>query len=350
MRKKLFLPISLMLLSLGVFSQPGGKAVFKFLELPIPARTASLGGNLIAVKDDDINLSFQNPALLSSEVGNHLSFSYINYIADINYGYVSYARSFTNIGHFSAGLQNVGYGNFQETNEYGEITGSFKANDYCFNLSFARDIDSLFTYGITLKTIYSNYYNYTSVANAIDAGITYSNRKKGLTISAVIRNAGYQWKAFDKQREKLPFEFDAGISKKVAKAPFRLILNYENLDQWDLTYPDPNNPDVTVDPFTHTVVKKSAFKIFGDKFMRHIVLGTELILTKNFNLRIGYNYQRRREMILPDSKGMAGFSFGLGMKISKFHLSYGFAKYHVAANAHHITITTNLNSFLKGAN
>lgn len=345
--KKLFLTGAI-LLSLATVAQIGGRAIYSFLELPVPARTAALGGNLIGVKDDDINLSFQNPALLNPSMNNQLSFSYINYIADVNYSYVAYARSFEKIGHFSAGLQNVGYGKFQEADEYGQITGTFKASDMCLNLSYARDIDSLWTYGATLKTIYSNYYKYTSVGNAIDAGLTYFNKRRQFTFSAVLKNFGYQWKTYTgNAREKLPFDFQAGISKKVAKAPFRILMAYENLNKWDLTYSDPNNPEQTEDPFTHETIKKSKFRTGGDKLLRHIVVGTEIIITKNFNLRVGYNYKRQKEMSLPDKKGLAGFSFGLGMKVSKFQISYGFAKYHVAGNSSHITITTNLSSFVK---
>ncbi|MFL5753792.1 MAG: type IX secretion system protein PorQ [Bacteroidia bacterium] len=336
------------LVSLHSFSQMGGRAIYSFLELPIPARTAALGGNLIGVKDDDINLSFQNPALLNKGMNNQLSFSYINYIADVNYSYVAYARSYDKIGHFALGLQNVGYGKFQEADEYGQITGTFKASDMSLNMSYARDIDSSLTYGVSLKTIYSNYYKYTSVGNALDAGLTYYNKKKLLTFSVVLKNFGYQWKTYTGgARERLPFDFQAGISKKVAKAPFRILMAYENLNKWDLTYSDPNNPVQTEDPFTHEPIKKSKFRSGGDKLLRHIVVGTEIIITKNFNLRVGYNYQRQKEMALPDRKGLAGFSFGLGLKISKFQISYGFAKYHVAGNSSHITITTNLSSFVK---
>ena len=348
MNKTLTLLLLMFLGSESIFAQTGGKSIYNFLNIPIPARTASLGGNLIGVKDDDINLSYQNPALLNKGMSNQMSFSYINYIADVNFAHVAYAHSFDKVGHFALSMQDIGYGKFQEANELGEITGTFKANDYNFSIAYAYDLDSNLTYGVTLKTIYSKYYQYSSVGNAIDAGLTYNNPKKLFTVSVLLKNFGYQWTTYTgNARERLPVDFQAGISKKVAKAPFRLILAYESLNQWDLTYLDPNNQNQTIDPFTHLPIKKNKFKTFGDEFMRHIVLGTELVLTKNFNLRIGYNYKRQHEMMLPDRKGFAGFSFGLCLKVSKFNISYGFAKYHVIGNSSHITITTNLSSFTK---
>jgi hypothetical protein len=336
--------------TLSCFSQTGGQNVYSFLNIPVPARTAALAGNTTGLKDDDVNLVAQNPASLNQGMSNQLSLSYINYIADINYLYATYAHSFDSIGHFAASIQNVGYGKFKEADEYGAITGTFKANDYNFGLSYAYDLDSMFTCGVTLKTIFSKYYTYSSFGNAIDAGLTYRNKKKQFVASVVLNSFGYQWKTYSGGvKEKLPAYFQIGFSKKLAKAPFKLLMSYENISKWDLTYTDPNNPEPTVDPFTKEPIKKSKFRTGGDRFLRHLVFGTEVILSKNFNLRVGYNYRRRKEMTLPDKGGLVGFSLGLGFKVSKFQFSYAFSKYHAGGNANHFTVTTNLGSFVKQA-
>jgi hypothetical protein len=44
---------------------------------------------------------------------------------------------------------------------------------------------------------------------------------------------------------------------------------------------------------------------------------------------------------------MVGFSYGFGIKISKFHLSYGRATYHLAGASNHFSISTNFSSFYK---
>ena len=86
---------------------------------------------------------------------------------------------------------------------------------------------------------------------------------------------------------------------------------------------------------------------FGDKFMRHATIGTEIIITNNFNIRLGYNYRRRKELGVSTKKGLNGFSFGLGIKVSKFHLNYGRAAYHLAGAPNYITIRTNFSEFSK---
>lgn len=343
-------PFSAIFLFLGLSlqAQVGGKYIYSFLDLPVPARTAALGGSIIAIKDDDINLTFQNPALLSSRVNNHLSMNFIKYLGPVKYGYLAYARSFDNIGHFAVGIQQVGYGTFSERDEYGAELGTFRANDNTINLSYCYDKDTNWSYGATVKTILSRYAQYSSVGSALDLGISYHKAKSNFTFGAVIRNIGYQWKTYTGgKKEKLPFNISAGISKKIYRAPFRLCFVYDYLNQWDLTYTDPDNPPPTVDPFTNEPIKENKFKKLGDKFMRHWIIGSEIIITKNFNLRVGYNYKRRKELLLPDKKGIAGISFGFGVKVYKFHFSYTYAQYSPVFGSNHFSITTNIGSFIR---
>jgi hypothetical protein len=340
----------LLILSFGKsFSQVGGLASYSYLNLPIPARTAALGGSSIALKDDDINTAVQNPASLSSKTNNALSGSYINFLGSINYGYLTYGRSFKNIGHFAVGIQDIGYGSISERDEYGNQTGTFKANDYNFNLTYTYDKDSLLSYGATLKTLYSKYAQYTSIGNALDFGITYNKASKLFVLSAVVQNIGREWKTYTGggPHEKLPFNILIGASKKFKHAPFRFIVTYDYLNRWDLTYTDPNNPPPTVDPFTKLPIKQHPFKQFMDKAGRHFILATEISLTKNFFVRIGFNYKMRKELSLTDKQGIAGFSGGLGFKISKFNFSYSYAQISPVYAMNSLTLSTNLTSFVK---
>jgi hypothetical protein len=341
--------IYLLIISFGKsFSQVGGLASYTYLNLPIPARTAALGGSSIALKDDDINTAFQNPALLSSKTSNALSGSYINFLGAVNYGYLAYGKSFKNIGHFAVGLQDVGYGSISERDEYGNQTGTFKANDYNLSLMYTYDKDSLLSYGVTLKTLYSKYSQYSSVGNALDFGITYNKASKLFTLSAVIQNVGKEWKTYTgSPTEKLPFNILLGASKKFKHAPFRFLVTYDYLNRWDLTYTDPNNPPATVDPFTKLPIKQHPAKQFMDKLGRHFILATEIVLTKTFFIRVGFNYKMRKELSLTDKQGIAGFSGGFGFKISKFNFSYSYAQVSPVYSMNSLTLATNINSFAK---
>jgi hypothetical protein len=328
------------------FSQTGGSSTYKFLDLPVSAREASTGGLLLPVKDNDINLSFSNPSLLSSEMNNALTLSYINYFTDINYGYTGYAKSIDSIGTFSAGIKFINYGKFFEADATGLQTGEFKAAEYAFNLGYCWQPDTIFSIGANLKTIYSTLYNYTSMGSAIDVAGTYFNAKKRITATIVIKNIGIEWKPYVKgNRENIPFEIQAGISGKPAHVPFRFSLMFQKLQKWDLTYNDPANPKPTTDPITGEEIKVSRFKNFSDKLGRHLIFGGEFLITKNFHINFGYNYLRRQELKVETKPGLAGFSVGFGMRISKFNISYGRATYNVAGASNHFTISTKLSDF-----
>lgn len=340
-----------------LFAQIGGTKVFRFLDLQVPARSAALGGATNAIWDDDVNLSYNNPALLNPLMSKQLAFNYVNYVADLSYGNFMYAQQIKNKFTFGAGLQYFNYGKFDGRDEYDEKTGTFKAADYSLNLSIAKPInaDSTLSIGATLKSIYSHYEGFYSFGSAIDVGLTY-HTKKNLVITLLAKNYGKQWRTYSGvgDKEKLPSDFQIGISKKVAKAPFRVIVLYDQLLKWDLTYVNPQSVNENIDPFTNQPIVKSKKEIRSenfrkglDKFGRHLVIGTEIVLTKNFNIRVAYNFKTGKEMALPDKKSANGLSLGFGFKIYKFHLNYGFSKYALTGSAHTIGITTNFNYFSK---
>ncbi len=352
MKLKKLLFLLLIIFNCSAFSQVGGNNTYEFLNLPISARVSALGGNLIPVKDNDLNVSLINPSLLTDSMSNNVALSYNNYFSDINYGYVAYAKHFNRIGNFSAGIHYLDYGKFIRADEIGNTDGTFGANEMSLNLAYARSIiDTNLTVGVTVKTIYSQLESYSSWGSAIDLGAIYVRPNHGFTAAAVIKNMGRQWKPYViGNKEKLPFEVQVGISKKPKHVPFRFSFVYENLEKWDLTYEDPANPTLTVDPLTGDPIKQNKAKIFGDKLMRHMVIGGEFIVTKNLFLRLGYNYQRRVELKIPDKNGGPGFSFGFGFRIYKFHFSYGHAIYHIAGPSNTFSISMDLNSFTSKKN
>ncbi len=198
--------------------------------------------------------------------------------------------------------------------------------------------------------IYSSYYlyDYNSFGIAIDLAGTYHNARRQITVAAVIKNAGVQIKAYRKKNsEPLPFEIQLGVSKRLKHAPFRLSIIARNLEKLDLTYTDPNASPLTFDPLTGEEIKQK--KNIGDKIMRHFVFGGEFLLTKNFNIRFGYNYKRRNELQVATRRALTGFSWGVGLKVSKFHISYARASYHLVGGTNHFTITTNLSEFYSKA-
>jgi len=344
--KPYFSIVVLLFFTQGLSAQLGGSSVYNFMDIPSSARVASLGGNQIAVRDNDLNLAIYNPALLNKEMGNQLALSYVKYFADINFGFASYAKHIDSVATFAATLQFVDYGTFNETDETGAELGTFKAGDYVLNLAGGYEIDSLFSIGANVKFIYSSLSVYSSYGAAVDVAGTYANPASGWTASAVLRNIGYQFKTYTSdERENLPFQVQFGVTKKFKHAPFRLGIMAEQLQKWDLTYDDPNAP-VTIDPTTGEVVSQNK-NGFGEQLMRHLIFNAEILLSKNFHIRIGYNYRRRQELKINDRPGTAGLSWGMGLRISKFHLSYGRATYHHVGASNHFTVAVRFADFAR---
>jgi hypothetical protein len=327
-------------------AQPGGNSTYAFLDLTNSAGIASLGGKTVSAWDDDLNLAFHNPSLLNDSMSDHMVLNYVNYFSDINYGYVSYAKHIENVGNAAVGLHYINYGKFTAADETGTITGEFRAAEYAFNLIWSRRIDSLIQVGVNIKPVYSVLESYWSVGLLADAGITYINRKQLFTASLVLRNFGSQLKAYhDHNREPVPFEILFGISQKLEHAPFRFYIVAHSLQRFDLTYEDPNRESNEFDPISGEPVSENRLEVFGDKLMRHMILGFEFAPIDHFYVRAGYNYQRRQEMKISTNVAMVGFSWGFGLRISRFHLAYGRASYHLAGASNHFSVYTDLSKF-----
>jgi len=335
----------ILLLPLLASAQKGGESTYSFLGLTNSARVAALGGEVVSLRDDDINLVFHNPALLSRGMHNHLNLNYVNYFAGVNFGYASYGYHREGWGSFAAGIHYVDYGTFEETDELGQELGTFRASEYALNLVYSRSIiDTFLTAGVNLKPIYSSFERYSSLGIALDAGITYHNPNTLTTIGLVAKNMGVQITSYTGIREKLPFELQAGITQGLAHAPFRFNITYQNLERWDLTYEEPDANDFS--PIGEEP-EKSGFDVFGDKLMRHLVFGVEFLIGENFHVDLGYNYKRRQEMKVNARPGLVGFSMGFGFRVSKFHIAYGRSTYHLAGGTNHFSLTTNLSDFYR---
>ncbi|MCK5137290.1 MAG: type IX secretion system protein PorQ [Bacteroidales bacterium] len=328
-----------------LMAQKGGEYTYSFLGLTNSARVAALGGEVVSILDDDMNLVFHNPSLLSSGMHNHLNLNYVNYFAGVNFGYASYGYTLEGIGNFAAGMHYVDYGTFDRTDELGQSMGTFRASEYALNLVYSRSIiDTFLTAGVNLKPIFSSFEQYSSLGIALDAGITYHNPKTLTTIGLVAKNLGTQIISYTGTREKLPFEIQAGITQGLAHAPFRFSVTFQHLERWDLTYEKMDSGDFNS---LNDDVKTSGFDLFGDKLMRHMVFGVEFLMGQNFHFDLGYNYKRRQEMKVNARPGMVGFSWGFGFRISKFHFAFGRASYHLVGGTNHFSLTTNLSEFYR---
>jgi hypothetical protein len=337
-----FLPV-LMLLFITSSAQIGGDYTYEFLNLTNSSRQAALGGALVPIKDNDVTLALSNPSIITPEMSGELALSFVDYYSDINYGFVSYAHHFEKLGSFVASAQYISYGETMETGYMGDTLGYFSGGENAIVVGWGRSLDSNLSIGANVKFISSFLHTYSSFGMAVDLSATFHKPEKLFTASLVVKNIGVQLKAYNQGvSEPLPFEIQVGISKGLKHIPFRYSIVYTQLQKFDLTY-DMSTLLAEPDPFTGEVTAQK--NGLGDKFMRHLVIGGEFMPTRNFSLRVGYNYRRRQEMKINSKLGTVGFSWGLAFRVSRFHFSYSRSAYHLVGSPNYITISTNLKSF-----
>lgn len=330
-----------------VMAQNSAKYAYTFLNEPVSARVMALGGSGMAIYDEDITMALFNPSLINDQMNNAMAFSYVHFFDGINYGQAQYAKNFSVLGSFLMSVQYLNYGQFKYASENGTRAGTFNAADYALAIGWGRELDDHFSIGATARLIYSGYEMYSSFGFSVDVAGTYRN-DNDLAISLVASNIGTQLKGYlSGVTYPLPFKLALGFSKKMEHAPFRFTLLADHLEKWDLTYDNPINPIGTVDLISGDTIPLAGISGFADQLMRHIIVGTELILGKNVVLRVGYNYRRRKEMSLSQRRGLVGFSWGFGIHIHRFEIEFARSTYHVAGTPNYFTLKTNIGQFMR---
>ena len=331
----------LSIVSTGFLSaQTGGTTGFNFLNLPFTGRVAGLGGTFITARDQDVNLGLQNPALLNSQMHKRVSLSQALMPAGITNGALNYGYHFKNNITGAAHFRYVSYGKMQRTDVNGADLGTFSPGDFVLGASAAKSINERMHIGATLNFIYSQLDSYVAFGNSLDIGGCYTDEDKRVVLSGAVRNLGIQWKGYNGTRSDMPLEIQMGVSHKLAHAPFRFSLLAQHLQQWDLTYNDPDAKD-KIDPLTGdtTFVKRAKF---GGKLARHLAIQTEILFGQKVHIRAAFDVQRRQELKVSQRAGIAGFSFGVGMYFKRFSLDYGLMAYSVAGYQNTLSISVPL--------
>lgn len=329
-------------------AQIGGRHVYDFLNLTPAPRIAALGGELVSTLDDDVNLAAQNPGLINDSMDHRLTLSYVNYLADIGYGYAAYSQQIPRLGFAHAGIQYINYGSFDGADIYGNPTQTFRAGEWAFITGLARPYGP-FSVGVNLKLIYSRLADgFASLGAALDLGASYQSKDGLFSAGLVARNAGLQITPYAEggPREPLPFEVIVGISNQLKYMPFRFSITAIHLETPDLYVEDPNQEqefDLNGNPIVEEVS-------LLDKMFRHIIVGGEFLLGDAVRLRGGYNHMRRQELRAENRGGLTGFSLGVGIRLKRIHFDYGYASYGLNKlfNTHHFSVSVPLRKVRTG--
>lgn len=323
MFKKLFI-VLLVLFCTDSFSQIGGKYVYQFLNLVTSPRQAALGGKTVTIHDYDVNQGIFNPATINPEMDNRLSVNYGSYFGEVTYGTAAYAYTYDrHVQTFHASVSYVNYGNFDGYDENGQQTAEFTGSDIAVSFGYAFNIPWTDIYlGANGKLISSTLESYNSFGAAVDIGALYIDDRNDINIALAIRNVGFQIKPYQDTNEKLPMEIVAGISQSLENVPIRWHLTFENLQQWNIAFSNPNRAEGSLDGGS-TEEKVGFF----NNALRHVIVGAELFPEKSFSVRLGYNFRRAEELRIVDQRNFSGISAGFGLRFNNVRFDYSYSKY-----------------------
>lgn len=280
---------------------------YHFLELPVSAHAAALGGDNISIVEDDASLVFHNPALIVGVTDKTINLNYMNFMSGVNTASASFVRTAGERASWGVMGQFLDYGSMKQTTADNEIIGDFSAKDIMVGGSFAYLLSDKISGGISAKFISSSIAGYNSFAVGVDLGLNYFHEDMDLSVSAVVKNLGGQVKAYDDVFERLPVDVQLGFTKRLVGAPLRFSATMVGLNHWE------------------------------GGLARHLVFGLDLLLSEQIYLAGGYNCRRADEMKVSDgedeSSHGAAFSFGGGLQLERFKLQASYAKYHVSSNS-----------------
>jgi hypothetical protein len=318
-----------------------------FLIKETNARTAAIGGFNVSLRDDDVQMINSNPALANGRMARTAGFTYNPSFAGIKQYNTIYCDSFKKAGTIFASLQYLDFGSFQQTDPAGILTGNFTASQYAFSMGTARKKGN-FHLGASLKFSGFQISSLNSYSIGLDLGAFYKHPKKDLTYGLSIRNIGWQMKKLysDGKSMQLPLNIQAGFSYRLSHMPLRISATAFYLQETDIQYLDPNAPG-KLDP--NGKLKKDGKKI-TEQIARHLCLGGEFLLHRNFNLRVGYNHLRRKELRPETGAGLTGFSLGFAINSKPLNLSYSYSGWQSGAGLHFLSLNIRFNSFLNRAN
>lgn len=270
-------------------------------------------------------MSFNNPALLKPSMHTQLNTVFNSFYSGISAYDVSLGYHNKKLNtNFAWGLQYFNYGNIQETDASGNVYGTLRPTDWVMQLSASRKYLTKWNYGATLKFINSNYGLYRSNAVAMDIGVLFEDTAALFSASVVTKNAGFQLKKYTGTlQEDLPFDLQAGITKRLQNAPFSFSLTAHHLSLFDIRY-----NDTTFNNANGFNQGSQGSKFTFDKLFRHIIFATTIYIDNKIEVNAAYNYLRGQELNIDKSgNGLNGFSLGVGVLLKKMQIRYARAYY-----------------------
>lgn len=303
MKRTLFFFLALFLVGRINAASPATSG-FQFLKMQVGARAAAMGGAFLAISGD-VNSLFYNPAGIASLTARSASFSYQDDLLDFNSGFVGYVQPNVGPGTIGVSVLYRDYGNFDRTDVSGQELGSFGANSIALAGSYGLSPMNNVLVGGSLKYIRGSIDAYSADAVAVDIGAVYRIPEQQLAFAVGLFNAGMPLSAFIGEKNNLPMQFRAGLSKTLAHLPLLIGLNFYkyNDEPW------------------------------------YVALGGEFTITPNLFLRLGYDSYGRDLGVDSSKDTLAGAALGAGFLWQTISFDYAYSSLGALGSLNRFTIS-----------
>jgi Uncharacterised protein family (UPF0164) len=289
-----------------------GTSAAPFLQFGIGGRATGMGKAFTAVANDASTM-YWNPAGMERLPSGAITFSYMNWIANMSFINAGMVLKAGTVGSFGISVTSLSTEEMlvRTVQEPEGLGWRFDAADVAIGLSYAKDLTDRFSFGGTFKYIQRRIWHMEANAIAADFGILYSLPWQGLKLGISITNFGskLQMQGIDEVKSididpTMAGNNSAVMTQLRAKEwalplLFRFGLSYELIKTSDhnvivaMDYLHPNDNDESVN------------------------IGVEYCFSDLLMLRAGY-----QALFLPEAE--EGLTLGFGVKQGGIGLDYSY--------------------------
>jgi len=303
MKKVDIIVLLLMILSINALGfEKVGVTSFQFMKISPDPRIAAMGGAYAAISRGTASL-YGNPAALVYQKGLGTFISQTDYMFETQHTSVAASWGFGSIAVGVYGMS-IDYGSIEVTDiaNLGFVNGVFNpgltgetitmgATD--MGIGISQQLTDKFSYGLTSKYVIEDLSVDSEELLAWDLGVLYNSGYKSIILAATVRNFGPQVK-YEEQSYPLPQTMNIGLSSHILGADNPLLMKSPMHDLL-----------VTVD------------LVQPRDYAQQYNIGAEYSFNDLVFARSGYriNYDTQ------------GFNFGLGFKLKRLALNYGYSDY-----------------------
>lgn len=203
----------------------GARTSLQFLKIGLGARQSAMGEASIALVRD-VNAVFWNPANISGIDNMEVSFSYVRWLADMNYVSGAIGYRLGTVGVLAGYVGSLDYGDIPEAlavnpsgNNDTRTGASFSGGDIMAGLSFSREFTDRLSIGLSAKYLHERLWDFNTSTLAFDVGTNYNLGYKGIRLAMSAQNFGgsvdYLEQGSQTEEYDLPIIFRIGVSANV---------------------------------------------------------------------------------------------------------------------------------------